>query len=90
MLKVQNGNIGLVEIELLGDGLELPGIAVQPDSLSEDLFSGDSSVHTLTITNPGGSDLTFSLLANETTAPAVSLAPSAGDLGPGGGGAVAE
>ncbi|MGD8413848.1 MAG: choice-of-anchor D domain-containing protein, partial [Candidatus Latescibacterota bacterium] len=79
-----------VAIELLGEGLELPGIAVQPDSLAEDLFSGDTSIHTLTISNPGGSDLTFTLLANETTAPAVALAPSADDLGAKMGGTVVE
>lgn len=46
---------------LQGIGLIAPEIAVTPDSLSDSLFTGETSIHTLTIDNSGGSDLVFDL-----------------------------
>jgi subtilisin family serine protease len=69
------------EVAMLGEGLELPGIAVHPDSLADDLYSGDMSLHTLTISNPGGSDLVFAIQTTETTAAAAD--PPAASIGPG-------
>jgi hypothetical protein len=46
-----------VEVELRGEGVEPPVISVTPESLSDTLFTGASSTHTLTIANTGGSDL---------------------------------
>ncbi|UCH63417.1 MAG: M6 family metalloprotease domain-containing protein [Fidelibacterota bacterium] len=57
-----------VAVVLLGQGASPPVIVVSPDSLSEDLFAGDSSVQYLTIDNSaGGSDLIFDM---EIAAPA--------------------
>ncbi len=50
---------GMVGVELRGDCVEPPIISVTPDSLADDLFTGETSAHTLTITNSGGSDLTW-------------------------------
>lgn len=44
-------------VVLKGQGLIPPDIAVTPDSLDEDLLSGQTSTQQLTITNSGGSDL---------------------------------
>jgi hypothetical protein len=46
---------------LFGEGLIPPSISVSPNSLSENLLSGKTSVHTLTINNSGGSDLNFDI-----------------------------
>jgi hypothetical protein len=49
----------VVEIELRGEGLEAPIISVSPDSIADDLFTGESSDHTLSISNTGGNDLVW-------------------------------
>ncbi|MBT1686559.1 Ig-like domain-containing protein [Dawidia soli] len=46
---------------LFGEGVEAPGIAVSPTSLSETLNTDKTSTQTLTITNTGASDLIFSV-----------------------------
>lgn len=51
-------------IVLQGKGVLPPEISVSPDSLSEDLFTGDSLTQVLTINNIGGSDLTFDISTN--------------------------
>jgi len=48
-----------LSVFLYGEGLEPPDISVLPDSLSDSLFTGDTSIDTLTIYNTGGSDLKF-------------------------------
>ncbi len=51
----------VIDIPLTGEGLEPPVIAVTPLSISEDLFTGGSASHTLTIDNSaGGSALVWS------------------------------
>ncbi len=47
--------------EARGVGLVPPEISLNPDSLSEDLFYGDTSIQYLTISNSGGSDLLWRL-----------------------------
>ncbi|MEJ2721494.1 MAG: choice-of-anchor D domain-containing protein, partial [bacterium] len=51
----------VVLVELLGEGIEPPVISVTPHSLSDSLFTGETSTQTLTIGNTGGSDLDFEL-----------------------------
>ncbi|MFH1374103.1 MAG: choice-of-anchor D domain-containing protein [bacterium] len=41
-------------VTLLGEGAEAPTIAVSPDSLSDSLLTGETSVHLLTIANTKG------------------------------------
>jgi subtilisin family serine protease len=48
-------------VVLRGEGIVPPDIAISPDSLSDVLIIGESSVDSLTIYNPGGSDLTFDI-----------------------------
>jgi hypothetical protein len=48
---------------LRGQGVEAPVISVLPDSLSENLETGQTSAQTLTITNTGGGDLVFFISA---------------------------
>ncbi len=48
-------------IALKGKGALPPEIAVTPDSLAADLFTGETTTRTLTIFNTGNSDLTFEL-----------------------------
>lgn len=50
-----------LSIPLLGEGVLPPDIAVSPESLSVAVASGDSITQTLTISNTGVSDLTFSI-----------------------------
>ncbi|MBT1708525.1 S8 family serine peptidase [Fulvivirgaceae bacterium PWU5] len=46
---------------LFGEGVEAPGIAVAPTSLSETLNTDKTSTQTLTVTNTGASDLIFAI-----------------------------
>ncbi len=46
---------------LEGQGVEPPNISVSPDSLSIELFAGDSKTQSFTIFNMGGSDLNFDI-----------------------------
>lgn len=46
---------------LQGEGILPPEIAVTPDSLSDSLFTGETSTHTLTIDNFGGGELTWEI-----------------------------
>jgi hypothetical protein len=52
-------------VTLEGEGLLPPEISVSPDSLSDSLFTGETSIHTLTIRNDGDSDLDFDILIEE-------------------------
>jgi hypothetical protein len=56
---------------LQGEGLIPPDIAVSPDSLSDSLFTGETSTHILTIDNSGGSDLVFDISVQNVNAKAV-------------------
>lgn len=51
---------------LEGEGLEPPDISVSPDSLSDSLFTGETSTHWLTIYNTGGSNLVFEIMSETT------------------------
>jgi|GEM_PF-6530559 len=48
-------------VMLLGEGLEAPIMTVNPDYISDTLFTGESVNHNLTIGNIGGSDLLFEI-----------------------------
>jgi subtilisin family serine protease len=52
-----------VSVRLLGTGLVPPDIAVTPDHLSADLFTGQQADRPLTIANTGGSELDFKVSA---------------------------
>ncbi|MDP2209925.1 MAG: choice-of-anchor D domain-containing protein [Bacteroidota bacterium] len=54
----------ILEVDLFGAGTEPPDIAVTPDSLSADLFTGATTTQTLTISNTGTSDLHFNTEIN--------------------------
>jgi subtilisin family serine protease len=58
----------VIEVELHGEGLEPPVISVTPDSLWDDLFTGQASPHTLTISNSGLSNLEFDVRTEEVQA----------------------
>ncbi|MGB2696683.1 MAG: glutaminyl-peptide cyclotransferase [Candidatus Zixiibacteriota bacterium] len=51
----------IVTVPLLGQGLYVPEISVYPDSLSQDLLTGDTLTQVLTISNDGLSDLNFTI-----------------------------
>ncbi|MCH8305803.1 MAG: choice-of-anchor D domain-containing protein, partial [Candidatus Marinimicrobia bacterium] len=51
----------LLLLHITAEVVAPPVISVSPDSLDDHLFSGDSSIHFLTIQNTGGSDLTFDI-----------------------------
>jgi len=59
------------EVALRGIGLEPPDIAVTPDSLGDSLFTGETSTHTLTISNDGASNLHFAAGIAEWPPPAL-------------------
>ncbi len=50
---------GVIQIALSGTGVMPPIISVSPTSLEDDLFTGESSTHAVTIGNSGASNLTF-------------------------------
>jgi hypothetical protein len=52
---------GIATVGLIGTGLVAPEILVRPDSLSDSLYTGDTSIHTLMLHNQGGSDLNFEI-----------------------------
>jgi hypothetical protein len=52
---------------LLGEGLLPPNISVSPDSLSDSLYTGETSTHILKIYNNGASDLDFDISIMELT-----------------------
>jgi hypothetical protein len=60
-----------------GEGLNPPDISISPDSLSDSLFTGEMSIHTLKIYNTGESDLNFDIsmmdLAKATKPPNISF-----------------
>jgi hypothetical protein len=58
---------------LQGQGLEPPNISVSPDSLSDSLYTGETSTHTLKIHNTGGSDLNFDILIEQLDTSSTSL-----------------
>jgi len=68
-------------VALLGEGLDPPIVAVLPDSLADSLFTGATSVHTMTISNTGGNDLDFNIALRE-MAGAGPIAVSTGMLAP--------
>lgn len=52
---------GALTVALQGQGVNPPIISVTPTSLSEDLVTGETATHSLTISNSGESDLSFSI-----------------------------
>lgn len=50
-----------VTVALGGEGLDPPVITTAPDTLSEDLFTGETITHVLTIGNTGGNPLEFEI-----------------------------
>ncbi len=57
----------IVMVALIGEGVEPPDIFVTPDSLSDSLFTGETSTHWLTIYNQGYYDLIFDISIEEST-----------------------
>ncbi|HXV12710.1 MAG TPA: choice-of-anchor D domain-containing protein [Candidatus Krumholzibacteria bacterium] len=53
-------------VPLFGEGIEPPVIAVAPASFDEELFTGASATHTLTIGNDGATELDFEIVLEET------------------------
>ncbi|MFQ5607172.1 MAG: choice-of-anchor D domain-containing protein, partial [Candidatus Zixiibacteriota bacterium] len=64
-------------IPLSGIGLVAPVIGVSPASLSDSLLTGEAALHTLTISNTGGSDLAFAVSVKNGTSPGSPSAPGA-------------
>ncbi|MEP2773391.1 MAG: S8 family serine peptidase [Fulvivirga sp.] len=64
-----------LEVQLSGNGVEAPAIAVNPGSFTEELERGNSVERTLTITNNGVAALEFEIETNEvaTTSAAVDI-----------------
>jgi len=56
-----------LEVALHGECWEPPDISVSPDSLSDSLFTGEASTHTLTIYNTGESYLNFDIFLEDLT-----------------------
>lgn len=54
-------------LTLEGNATQMPVIAIDPDTIFVDLNCGDSTIIPLTVTNNGGSDLTYQLLSNGQT-----------------------
>jgi hypothetical protein len=54
-----------VDVALEGEGVVPPVISVTPSSISDSLFTGESSLHTMTISNSGGSNLDFAITTEE-------------------------
>jgi len=48
-------------VKLFGEGLAEPDISISPQSVDDTLAFGETEMHTLAITNNGGSDLEFDL-----------------------------
>jgi sugar lactone lactonase YvrE len=67
----------LVTIPLTGQGVMPPILGIAPSSIQSTLLNGGQETHTLTLTNTGGSDLTFSLAASALAGGAVTV-PFAG------------
>ncbi|HLF14685.1 MAG TPA: choice-of-anchor D domain-containing protein [Bacteroidota bacterium] len=69
----------VVAVALSGVGLDPPDISVAPDSVVDSLYTGDLHDDTLTISNTGLSDLTFTITATSLfgaiAAPAVRIEP---------------
>ncbi len=59
-------------IALSGQGLLPPIVGVAPTSFSADLFTGESDIQTMTISNTGASNLEFSIDTEEATASSAS------------------
>ncbi|NQV14750.1 choice-of-anchor D domain-containing protein, partial [bacterium] len=57
-----------VSVGLSGTAVTAPDIAWTPTSMSADLFTGDTETQTLTLSNEGGSDLTWSISFEESEA----------------------
>ena len=55
-------------VHLFAQGLIPPDIAVAPDSLFADLFTGDTTERVVTVRNDGGSDLSFKFVAKNVLA----------------------
>ncbi len=65
----------VVTVALQGEGILPPDIAVTPDSLSDSLFTGQTSTQIMTISNTGFSDLTFEIFLEEATSSAIPAIP---------------
>jgi subtilisin family serine protease len=50
-----------VTVGLLGEGVPPPDIAVEPDSVSADLLTGETTTRIVTVTNSGQTDLRFDI-----------------------------
>ena len=64
---------GTVEIALSGEGLLPPDITASPETIEEDLFTGETSTQTVSIANDGDSDLTFEIAVEGETAESSSM-----------------
>jgi subtilisin family serine protease len=83
-----------VAVSLSGVGVDPPVMVVSPDSIQDDLLTGETSAHALTVANNGGSDLVWSVqidaaavVAGDSTtaaAPWIDVSPLGGTLPPGG------
>ena len=77
---------GSIVIFLQGEGLEAPVISVAPSSFDEDLLTGQTATHTMTISNTGGNNLEFSIKTKETdtvratVTQSISIPRSSGDF----------
>jgi subtilisin family serine protease len=67
-------DLGLFRLPLAGVGVNPPVISVSPDSLGVTLFSNDTATRTLSISNSGGSQLTFSTQVIEMSQSSMSTA----------------
>ncbi|MEQ8475031.1 choice-of-anchor D domain-containing protein [Fulvivirga sp.] len=54
----------LIEIDLIGTGIQPPVIEVNPLDVTSNLYSGESEVQTITISNAGVADLNYSLVSS--------------------------
>ena len=62
-------------VALSGAGVLPPVIAVTPTSFAEDLLTGQTATHTMTISNTGASPLVFEIDRNRRTTATVTAAP---------------
>jgi hypothetical protein len=69
-----------VTVALAGKGVIPPAIAVAPDSLRADLFTGNAATQVLKMYNHGGSDLAFNISIENTAATAASRQNPSADL----------
>jgi Zn-dependent metalloprotease/subtilisin family serine protease len=71
------GDNPVIAIELQGTGTTAPEILVNPEYIDETVLSGDTIIRTLTVTNAGGADLSFTVSPEFLTSPSTGLSDSA-------------